>query len=339
MIMKFPEIEGAKQRSKEKRARLQNALREIRFPQGCAMVVFGSLARDEFTSGSDIDWTLLIDGSVQANWHQTVAKIREQLAANNIPAPNVAGPFGSASSSFDLIRYIGGDHDSNRITTQRVLLLLESKPLLIGEESAREVQRGVYERVCRALIDSYLEQSSGDKPHDVPRFLLNDIVRYWRTMTVDYAAKRRERGGAGSAIRKLKLRTSRKLIFASGLVMALSYCVRLSSEGRGSRMKKSERSDELRNALLEQIKRTPLEVLESASSGSPQMQREFERACSHYNDFLRLMNNADDRALLEAHAPSDEQTELLMQAEGIADGFGRALEKFFFDYEFKGAIR
>jgi len=29
-----------------------------------SIVVSGSLARDEYTAGSDIDWTLLVDGSV-----------------------------------------------------------------------------------------------------------------------------------------------------------------------------------------------------------------------------------------------------------------------------------
>jgi len=37
------------------------------FSSDTDMVVFGSLARQECTSGSDIDWTLLIDGQANAD--------------------------------------------------------------------------------------------------------------------------------------------------------------------------------------------------------------------------------------------------------------------------------
>jgi hypothetical protein len=56
----------------------------------------------------------------------------------------------------------------------------------------------------------------------VPRFLLNDLTRYWRTICVDYAAKHRDQSGSKWALRNAKLRFSRKLIYASGLAFCLS---------------------------------------------------------------------------------------------------------------------
>jgi predicted nucleotidyltransferase len=48
-------------RAKKLRAKLTEALSSLN-PADTSVVVFGSLAREEVTSGSDIDWTLLVDG-------------------------------------------------------------------------------------------------------------------------------------------------------------------------------------------------------------------------------------------------------------------------------------
>ena len=63
-------------------------------------------------------------------------------------------------------------------------MLLES--VALGRQEA-------HQSVIRAVLKRYLieDPSFGRQsgPYRVPRFLLNDFARYWRTMTVDFAYK------------------------------------------------------------------------------------------------------------------------------------------------------
>ena len=184
-----------------------------------SLVVFGSLGRDEWTSSSDLDWTFLIDGGANSDHLLIAQDIQKVLEKANFQKPGPTGTFGNMAFSHDIIHQIGGQDDTNKNTTQRILLLLES--CAIGERS------DAYERVIRGVINRYLEEDNHLLTHDgkrnrVPRFLLNDIVRFWRTMAVDFASKQRDRAGKGWGLRNAKLRMSRKLIFASGLLVCFS---------------------------------------------------------------------------------------------------------------------
>lgn len=205
-------IRRAQERARSKRDELRSALAGFD-SEDTSVVVFGSLARDEFTDGSDIDWTLLIDGSADPKHLELVHAVDRVVAKLASKPTGREGTFGKMVFSHDLIHQIGGEDDSNRNTTQRILLLLESAA--VGRKDA-------HDRVINGILQRYLREDEAfiqrRTRYHFPRFLLNDFARYWRTMAVDFAYKRRTRFGQGAALRNIKLRMSRKLIYVSGML-------------------------------------------------------------------------------------------------------------------------
>src|SRR5260370_1288621 len=102
------------------------ALEELLIPGGnrplvedASVVVFGSLARAEWTSKSDLDWILLVDGQVDEEHFRASQKIRQQLLEAKMIGPGKTGTFGDLAFSHDIVHHIGGEDDSNRNLTLR----------------------------------------------------------------------------------------------------------------------------------------------------------------------------------------------------------------------------
>src|SRR5260370_39243086 len=73
-----------------------------------SIVIVGSLARKEFTPGSDVDWTLVLDGMSRPQDEQLARDIRLVLEGIKKKRPGREGVLGTLVSSHDRIRRIGG---------------------------------------------------------------------------------------------------------------------------------------------------------------------------------------------------------------------------------------
>lgn len=117
----------------------------------------------------------------------------------------------------DLIDGIGGTHDDvNNTLTARLLLFLESKPLL-GEE--------VYNGIIRKVIEAYWRDFERHKANFVPAYLANDILRLWRTFCVNYEARTRtepEEKKIDRRIKNFKLKHSRIMTCFSAIAFLLN---------------------------------------------------------------------------------------------------------------------
>lgn len=322
-------IAGAAHAAAAKRKSLVDDITESRLlPPDSTFVMFGSLARNEVTTGSDLDWTLLVDGQCNTQHLDVTQAIKARVEKSNKP-PGPTALFGTMAFSHELIHLIGGEADTNRNTTRRILLLLESRGMVDDDR--------VRDRVLRNILKRYLQEDLGYHAlHDwkirVPRFLLNDIVRFWRTMTVDYAAKRRERGGSGWAIRNFKLRLSRKLIFTAGLAMCMSC--EICPPKSLSDTKFDEPADfyaELENYLVGFSNKPPLDVIAEFVQQFQALEAG-KAIFDAYDRFLTFLGDKDKRTQLEQlEVDAAADNPIFREARTIGTAFQDGLTKLFFD--------
>lgn len=282
------------------------------------IVVFGSIARNECTVKSDVDWTLLIDGQANATHLEMAQLIGGVIVSTGLAEPGTSGLFGQNTFSHDLIHYIGGQDDTNHNLSRRLLLLLESSKVFnsnVGTGSA-------YERVLKGVVGKYINHDSGFNEYSdkdgVPRFLLNDLIRFWRTMCVDFAYKQIEQNGLKWALRNVKLRMSRRLIFVKGLLM----CANLYKQ----QLSKDQIIEKICNFAYEK----PLEFLLGSFQKHGINEDVIIKCFDAYNSFLSVLNNEEKREHLQKldmhQAYSDD---IFLEARANTHNFRDALNSVF----------
>ncbi len=328
--VRWPAIARAKQEAEQTREKVREILVTHRMvPADASFVVFGSLARDELNVNSDVDWTLLIDGQANPEHLKVAQRIAARLEDAKLAEPGPTRTFGTLAFSHDIIHHIGGEDDLNSNTTRRVLLLLESKA--IGDDEA-------YKRVVANVLNRYLDDdisflSRGGAKYKVPRFLLNDIVRYWRTMCVDYASKHRERMGQGWALRNAKLRLSRKLIFASGLLSAYSCYLEdpPALSGNLFDLSASGSMEPLLAHLQRQVARTPLEIIAEALDKYA-TESTARKLMDSYDAFLAMLSDGEVRSRLKVLGSRDAARDAdFERIRELSATFQDSLTALFFD--------
>lgn len=317
-------IEAAAALSRRKTAELADLAGDLLPTDEGSFVVFGSLARSEYTAGSDLDWAILIDGRADSRHLDIVQTLKERLKEAGFKGPGPTDVFGGLVFSHELVHAIGGDEDTNRNMTRRLLLLLESAPI------DASLSRDVHARIVRAVLNRYLEEDAnfiaGNRRRDrIPRFLLNDVVRFWRTMAVDYANKYRARAGEKWALRNIKLRMSRKLIFVSGFLMCVSWALEDRAEADEIFV-----VQKLVDHLQAWTRRRPLESLALVvDRHAPELAGE---VFDTYDAFLDLLGDDDRRTLLERLSPEEAYgDEVFLAARRTATDFDAALTRLLFE--------
>lgn len=262
-----PHIAAARERTPEALSELRGKLESAPMDDDASIVLMGSWGRQEVTSSSDQDYMLLFNNARREGARPTLDDI-EGLLGDGDEAPGREGVFGEQVWLPDLRDRLGTD-DDNLNLTRRMLLILESCPA-VGDEC--------HQTARRELIESYLEANVKDfRP---PRYFLNDVVRYWRTIATDFEGKHRNRKGEGWGLRNAKLRLSRKVLFAGGLLPLLRCAT------------KEEAS--MAAFLDDQFARPPLDRL-AAAFCEQGMEDAGVRALRAYDTFLGILDDPEKR--------------------------------------------
>lgn len=268
---------AARSRSEEGIASMRSMAKEILIDEPSIIVgVNGSYARREVTSGSDVDLFFLYTGQHKPTAIDYQRIVRDRLKNAGFEMPAAGGVFSDPLSVSMTREMIGGQDDTNIQITRRMLLLLEGE-WIFNEQLFQETRT--------QLLKQYVPESLRDD--QICLFLLNDVIRYWRTICIDFEFKV-QNDGKPRAIRLIKLRFSRMLLFLAG-VLAI---------GATYGQKVEEKLETLNTYLaLPAIERIQTIVGETANP-----------ALELYAKFLLALDDANTRAALSQNSPAGEDS-------------------------------
>jgi predicted nucleotidyltransferase len=227
--MTFDEILHSHSSLESRRQNSENSLSEIRkhfsatkFFDDKHVSVFtaGSFGRRDAGKNSDLDLFVVSEQEKRSRLSdlEILAKLIQINGELNYPPFSNDGQYLKVYSIADMKNKAGDSNDdSENLFTARLLFLLESAPL------CNEV---LYQEHLKAIVEHYFREYPEHKPFS-PLFLLNDILRYWRTLCLNYERIRNDRKSERPWRKKnINLKFSRMLtVFATVLpLIALPVC-------------------------------------------------------------------------------------------------------------------
>lgn len=314
----------AENRINEFKDALQQSLPTAEYP-AIDVVLFGSFGRRELTEDSDCDYLIILDKTVDhLSFSRFHAEVQLYMKENGFKDPGQQGTFGTFAAGTDLLMTIGLDPDSNNTTTRRLLFLMESVSVY-QENIRRELFRKILERYCD---DYHPINHPSDDLLKVPRFLCNDVVRYWRTIAVDFAAKRWHSHVPDWYLRHAKLLISRKVLFA-GSLMPLFLVNHYLPRGGSNH----EQYDWLLNYLEQEFNRPPLaRLLACYDVVQPGSKVALGKVLNAYNQFIRILQQTHKRKLfmIPLDGNNADRENLDQEVQEISASIQSGLQTVFF---------
>ena len=182
-IAGFPVLTENWAESRERIQEIRGVLKAGGLPHGVRTLAFaGSLGRMEYGDASDCDLLVVLTDAArqdEAVAADAYAQVWAALGPLNLTPPKPTGTFSTPTSEQHLCdkRNVGAPDEDLRVLAKRLLLLLETQPVYNDAE---------YETLITGVVNSYAEGYVDKKPTKEWVFLLNDLIRYFRSLCVNY---------------------------------------------------------------------------------------------------------------------------------------------------------
>ena len=191
-----------------------------------AIYAAGSYARGEASEYSDIDLFFIHDDREAASTVDDprmrtmtmMSGVIDQMEKMALPPPSNDGEYLKILSLSKILEHLGGvEDDHQNFFTARMLLILESSPLYGA---------ATYDKALDAVIDAYFRDYEDHAANFRPTFLVNDVLRFWKTLCLNYENRRNQADEANKIkqkIRNFKLGYSRLLTCFATVALLSSY--------------------------------------------------------------------------------------------------------------------
>jgi hypothetical protein len=246
----------------------------------------GSFGREEASRHSDLDLFIVGRGTKDSRELSPLTEIClkadliHATRKRDIPDFDGDGEYLAHHSEQEIIDNLGTrQDDADNTFTARLLLLLESKPLL-GSST--------YQTIIDKGVAKYWRDYPKHQTDFSPAFLANDILRLWRTFCVNYEAHTRtepERDRAKRRLKNYKLKHSRLLTCYSALLYLLALHV--------------EKKTVAPDAAREMVLLTPTQRMESilANGRFQKAHDAIKSLLQHYESFLQVTDASKDELI------------------------------------------
>jgi hypothetical protein len=297
----------------ERLTRLREVLAQEGAPEivGTAACVYatGSVGRGEMAERSDLDIFIVRDESAApalSNLEEIRLKAKLIEASRDVGFPDFSddGEYVKAYDvKKDLLDKLGSrEDDYTNVLTARLLLLLESRPIL-GE--------AIYARAIDELLGRYWRDFPQNAGNFLPVFLINDVLRFWKTMCLNYEERTSQARIGKRRLLNYKLKYSRLLTCYSAIIY-------LTAEVR-------QRPTVTLDAARAMVASTPIARLEHVAETLPDAVSCVDKILESYAEFLK---NCDaEKAALES-AFGDDAFKRVRFAE--AREFGNEVSRLLF---------